>query len=83
MGSTTTLIKLPDDLVEPSAKIVNALKSSKEEHGLHGLNISHLANETGLSKYLLNKVLGSLETAGIVKYEQQGTSKVYYLNEGK
>ena len=79
MAIADGLEKLPKELLEPSEKIISVLDDSKKNHRLHGLNISQLSDKTELSKYALNKVLGALETLGIVEYESQGTSKVYYL----
>lgn len=75
-------INLPEGLIDNANKVIKALENSKSLHQTRGLNITQLAKETGLNKYALNKVLGSLETAGIVEGEKQGSSSVYYLRQG-
>ena len=82
MKLESKLINVPEELIESANKVVKALESSKSSHQVRGLNITLLAKETGLNKYALNKVLGSLETTGIVEVEKQGSSRVYYLKKG-
>jgi DNA-binding IclR family transcriptional regulator len=74
-------INVPEELLDNANKVIEALKNSRSLHQTRGLNITQLSKETGLNKYTLNKVLGSLETTGIVEGEKQGSSRVYYYKE--
>ena len=82
MKLESKLINVPEELIDNANKVIKALENSKSLHQKRGFNITHLAMETGLNKYALNKILGSLETAGIVEGEKQGSSRVYYLKKG-